>query len=159
MKNKRGAIGFVARVILAILVVGIVAYIIFSSIGKSTTSIFEPIKKLVGIESKETGKAEASTTADECFVKRYYWSKNSAKIGENAEIILEGKGDCNDKAVSIDIFKDNFLNFDSKSTSFDAIFKETKIKFIWLPNEKGEFYFIFKFGTYTSPGSERLKVE
>ena len=163
MKNKKGqeeggGFGHIVGIAIAVFLVVIVAYIvIFYSIPRSTSNILEPLKKLVGIETK---KAEASNTnTNECIIKSYDWSKNSAKTGENIAIIVEGSGNCDDKVVNINIFKDNLLNFDSKSTSFDAIFKENKIKFSWLTSEKGKFYFIFKFGTYTSPESERLKVE
>ena len=158
MKDKKSGVGLLVTIIIAFLLVGIVSYITLPSITKSVTSIFEPLKKLVGIE---TSKAEASATnTQDCTIpnNRYYWSKNSVKIGENAEIIIEGSGNCDGKSINIDVFKYVFLRSDQKYQSMDAQFKEGKAKFNLILNENDQFYFIFKFGTYTSPKSERIKV-
>ena len=155
MKHKKGAIGLVVGIIIAVFLVGAVAYITLHSFGASVTSILEPLKKLVGIE---TNKAEASNTKNgECTIKRYYWSKNNVKIGEKVEIIIEGSGNCNGKNVNINIFKDISFWFDSQLKLIDAPFKETIININW-PTEKGKYYFVLKFGDYTSPESGRLEI-
>lgn len=155
MEYKKG-LGWLASTILAILIVGTVAFIVFKSIGVSVTSIFEDLKKRVGIETK----AEASTKKLEgCIVKRYYWSKNNVKASEQVNIIIEGGGDCDGKSVNINVFKDVFLWFDGQSKSINAPFKDTTIKVNWPTNEKGKHYFTLKFGDYNSEESGRLKVE
>ena len=172
MKNKRAAFGFITKIILGVFTVGIVAFIVFSLIHQSTNDIFEPLKKLVGIE---TSKAEASTkNTDECTIQRYYWSKNSVKVGENAEIIIEGKGNCNGKQVRLGIYSGVFYEISNdvlgprrenkEIAEFQNTFNQNTIKTdITVRKDDTNarllyYYFILKFGDYTSPESERLEI-
>lgn len=145
MKYKKGSIGFIAGIILAILVVGAVAYISLRSIGISVTSIFEPLKKFIGLETSKTEASTAKTGV--CIIKRYYWSKNNARIGEILNVVIEGgDGSCDGKSVMINIYKDRiFIIGDKLQKSFDGNFKEGKININYQTNEKGSFYFILKF--------------
>ncbi len=165
MKNKKGqeegGFGHAVGIAIAVLIVGIVAYIvIFYSIPRSTSNILEPLKKLVGIETK---KAEASTTnTNECIVKRYYWSKNSAKIGENIAIIVEGSGNCNDKKVKFEVYSTIFYEVskdtlgprreNKKIAEFQNAFNQNIVKIDFNVKKDDEdarllyYYFIYEFG-------------
>lgn len=158
MQNKNG-IGFLASLLLTILVIVVLGIIVFGSIKASFTGIFESLKKYIGIE---TPKAEASTKIDECSIssiKRYYWSKDSAKIGEKVNIIIEGSRGCNGKSIRIDIYKDRiFIIGDKFQKSSNPEFKESQINVDWQGNEKGSFYFIPIFGTNKLKKSDVIQI-
>ena len=163
MKHKKGAIGFVISVIIAVFLVGAVAYITLHSIGASVTSILEPLKKLVGIE---TNKAEASTTkTGECTVKRYYWQPNKARFGEEVGIVIEGSDSCDGKSIKLNVYTDlRYGATDPKEEYLPSpVFKGNKIVAKWyIPNRKYTFgfkghYFIYEFGN-DKRRSENLEV-
>lgn len=153
MKSEKGGVGLVVSIVIAILLVGIVAWITFRPIGTSVTNNFEMLKKMVGIE---TSKAEASTTnTDECTIKRYYWGKKSATIGEKVGIIIEGSGNCDGKIVNITIYQYGLIS-DRQSSEFNVKFKENNINADAQVNDVGEYYFVLKFNNKKYAKSERL---
>lgn len=158
MKHKKGAIGFVVGIILAVFLVGVVAYITLHSTGASVTSILEPLKKLVGIE---TSKAEESITQNKlCTIKRAYWSPtNKAKAGDEINVVIEGSGNCDDKGVKLYIYTDKRYPQDIQELKF----KDNKIIYKWNVQPKSTvsffrgYYFTYNFGDFEGR-SENLEV-
>ena len=148
--------GIIVSTFSIILVIGIIAVIVFHSFGISYTGIKETIAKLLGLG---TSKAEASTKNTEgCTIKRFYWSKAAVKVGEPANIIIEGDGNCDGKGIAINTFKDISFWPDSNYLSLNPQFQDTKAQIEFSTREKGAYYFILKFGTYTSSESPRLQI-
>lgn len=157
IKYKKGfTITEIAAIIVAIVIIGLVAYITLPSLGISFTGISETIKKFAGLETK---KVEASTikNIEGCTIKRYYWTKTVVKLGEPASIVVEGNGNCDGKDVAINAFNEGWV-WDSNYLSLNPQFKDIKTEISFPTKEKGTFYFILKFGDYTSPKSARLNV-
>lgn len=157
MKYKKGfTIPELATIFAAVFVILLVAYITIRLSGRSFSDISESVKKFAGLETK---KAEAATKNTEgCTIKRYYWSKTTVKLGEQANIIIEGNGNCDGKSVAINSFNEGTL-WDNNYLSFNPQFQDIKAEIGFPTKEKGKFYFILIFGDYTSPKSTRLQIE
>ena len=170
MKYKKGGFGIWVAIIIAVFLIGIVTFISSKSIFSSVTSIFEPLKKLVGIE---TSKAEASTNTQDCTIKRYYWSTNKVRIGNTVYIVIEGSGNCDGKQVLIEAYGTYYKDVSLPPTQI------TKVEIIQIDGTTQEFkgniikrellienpqsyritsaYFKFKFGSYEE-SSNNLEI-
>jgi len=176
MNNKKAeedAWSLMKGIIVGLMLVGILAFIVFRSIGISTTSIFEPLKKMLGFENKaEKTKAEASTSAQDCTIRKegYYWQPKRVRFGEQVSIVIEGSGNCDGKNVRLIVYG-RFFNKRSSTPWEDIIiegnidipFKDKIIKREFTlenapdPLTMVSAYFTLEFGNYKAR-SDNLEI-
>lgn len=160
MEHKKGGtwseiLGGLAAVILFV----VLAIIIFPSIRKSASSIFEPLTKMLGLETKN---AESQDSKEEgCTIMRQYWNPETAKYNPDflVKLIVEGKGNCDKKIAIIKIYEYNFLRSDKLINEQQEIFDGNKIIANRNAGLEGEFYFTVTMNDIESKQqSSRLKI-
>ena len=122
------------------------------------------------VDETDTNSIEADSTSptktDNCQIKRFYWSKEKAKINEKVQIVVEGNENCDNKKANIQIFQDISIWEDAPKESLTSTFSENKISLEWVV--KGTtvtrfrfngYYFKIILDKYESAESERLEIE
>ena len=162
MKNKKG--NWLVKAVIVILFVGILVFIIIPGVLNSSTLLAGP-RKMLGIGTEEKNM-DSSAKSGDCTIKRFYWSKEKAKIGETVDIIVEGNENCNDKKVNIHILKDLAICCDQEYEVLNSAFKENKIMAGWIVKTPSVsslrfngYYFKVNLDAYASAESTRLKIE